>query len=132
MAPAEYAALFHAPLLYDDRELTRALIEARTPRPERADTLASAPAISIAAGGVIPGPVAAGLALPPAGTVVRRNPLYVDGAVRWPSERYAKEYGGLATYPMQAAGPESAVAGSDPQLEELVRRRVLLDLPASW
>ena len=65
------------------------------------------------------------------GTALRRNPLYADAMICWPSERYAAEYGELATYPLQSAGPERAVAG-DQAIEELVRRRVLLDLPASW
>jgi hypothetical protein len=51
--------------------------------------------------------------------------------IRWPSERYAKEYGEVATYPLEAAGPECGVAG-DRAIEDLVRRRVLLDLPPSW
>ena len=46
LAPAEYAALFHAALLYDDRELTSALVDARTPRPEHAHALAAARAMS--------------------------------------------------------------------------------------
>jgi hypothetical protein len=51
--------------------------------------------------------------------------------ISWPSQRYATEYGPLATYPLRADGPERALAG-DPAVEQLVRRRVLLDLPASW
>ena len=41
------------------------------------------------------------------------------------------EYGALATYPRGVIGPEVAVAGS-PEVDALARRRVLLDLPASW
>ncbi|HYZ33455.1 MAG TPA: methyltransferase domain-containing protein, partial [Crenalkalicoccus sp.] len=33
LPPSDYAALFDAPLLYDDRELTLALVESRAPRP---------------------------------------------------------------------------------------------------
>ena len=130
LAPSEYAALFEATLLYDDAELTRALVEARAPVPASAEALAEAPAISLACGAERPHAVAAGLAMPAQGAELRRNPLYCDGAVEWPSERYRLEYGGLATYPLYAEAPERAIAG--PETEALARRRVLLDLPARW
>ena len=130
MPPAAYAALFGTPLLYDDRELTAALVEARTPRPVSVDALATAPAISLAAGAGAPRAVTRHLALPPPGTVLRRNPLYHGGQVQWPSPRYEAEYAPLATYPLHADGPETAVAG--PATDSLARRRILLDLPARW
>lgn len=132
LPPAGYAALFGAPLLYDDRELTAALIEARAPAPASAAALAGVQAVSVAAGAGAPRAVTGGLALPPAGAVLRRNPLYDGGRICWPSERYATEYGPLATYPMEFSGPEIAVAGADAAIDALARRRVLLDLPASW
>ncbi len=134
LSPADYAALFASPALYDDRELTDALIEARAPRPASAVSLAGAPAVSIASVSAAdaPRPVVNGLALPPPGTMLRRNPLYDGARIRWPSERYAAEYGPLATYPVEASGPETAVTGSDPEVDALARRRVLLDLPATW
>ncbi len=130
--PAAYAALFGAPLLYDDLELTRALIESRAPRPTSAGDLAAAAAISLATPPAAPREVAGGLAMPPAGAALRRNPLYDGDVIRWPSERYRKEYGPLATYPLHAAGPERATAGADRAIDALARRRVLLDLPPSW
>lgn len=132
MPPAGYAALFGAPLLYDDRELTASLIEGRAPRPATSAALAGAPAVAMAAGTALPRPVSGGLAVPPPGTALRRNPLYAGTDVRWPSERYEREYGPLATYPMHADGPDSAVAGSDAATDALARCRVLLDLPAAW
>ena len=132
MAPETYAALFGTPLLYDDRELTAALVEARAPRTVEADALVAAPAVSLAVGTGAPRAVEGRLALPPPGAALRRNPLYEGGRVRWPSERYEAEYGPLATYPLQADGPEVAVAGADPATDALARRRVLVDLPASW
>jgi SAM-dependent methyltransferase len=132
LTPDGYAALFEAPLLYDDRELTAALIEARAPRPARAAELAGAAAVSLASGAGVPRAVAGGLALPSPGAALRRNPLYRDGRIRFPSERYAAEYGPLVTYPADAEGPESAIAGSAPAIDELARRRVLLDLPRAW
>ena len=132
LAPAEYAALFGAPLLYDDRELTAALVEGRAPVPGAAAAVADAPAVAMAAGAGVPRPVLGGLAVPPPGAKLRRNPLYANATIRWPSERYEREYGPLVTYPMRAEGPEHAVAGIDPATDRLARRRVLLDLPASW
>ncbi len=132
LAPAEYAALFGAPLLYDDRELTAALVEGRAPVPGTAAAIADAPAVAMAAGTGTPHPVLGGLAVPPPGANLRRNPLYGSAKIRWPSERYEREYGPLVTYPMHVEGPEHAVAGADPATDRLARRRVLLDLPASW
>ena len=132
LEPGAYAALFDTPLLYDDRELTAALVDGRAPRPASANELATAPAVSMAAAAAAPRVLAGGLAMPQAGVVLRRNPLYQDGQIRWPSERYEKEYGPLATYPAEAAGPTEAIAGTDPAIDDLARRRVLLDLPARW
>ena len=132
LAPAEYAALFGTPLLYDDRELTAALVEARAPGSAAAHELAGAPAIALATGLGGPRPVTAGLAMPPPGTALRRNPLYSGAEIQWPSERYRTEYGALATYPLQGEMPDRAVAGADPVIEELTRRRALLDLPSQW
>ena len=64
--------------------------------------------------------------------MLRRNPLYAGHGIHWPSERYEREYGPLATYPMRADAPEQAVAGADAAIDGLARRRVLLDLPQQW
>jgi len=136
LAPGEYAALFDGvATLYDDRELTAALVESRPPRPAPAEGLAQASAVALAAGVAateIPNPIAGGLAVPPPGTRLRRNPLYEAGAIRWPSERYEREYGPLATYPMRADAPAEAIAGADPAVDALARCRVLVDLPDRW
>ena len=129
LTPGGYAALFPGAPMYDDRELTAALVGARAPVAALPEALAGVPAVSIGAG--VARPVLGGLALPEAGAALRRNPIYEGDAVRWPSERYATEYGGLVTYPERAVGPMTAVAGT-PGTEELVRRRVLLDLPPQW
>ena len=131
LPPAAYAGLFENAVLYDDFELTQALVDARAPVPAAAAALGKAAAVSLAYRAPAPKPVTCGLGMPAAGTPLRRNPLYAEGMIVWPSKRYATEYGELATYPLQAAGPERAIAG-DKAIEELVRRRVLLDLPASW
>jgi hypothetical protein len=128
--PAGYAALFPAPVLFDDRELTTALIEARAPRPSA--SLASAPAIALTVGAGRSGAAMGGVADPPPGTPLRRNPLYVGGRVAWPSERYAVEYGPLATYPASTDAPAEARAGANAAVDALARRRVLVDLPERW
>ncbi len=66
--------------------------------------------------------VLGGLAMPPAGAPLRRNPLYDGMHIRWPSARYQTEYGALATYPAEASGPLEAVAGSGPEVDALARR----------
>ena len=131
LPPAGYAALFGTPLLYDDAELTHALVEARAPVPATASGLHGAAAVSLAAGSGVPCPVTGGLAMPLAGTALRRNPLYVGDSVAWPSSRYETEYGPLATYPLTYTGPHEATAG-EPGAETSVRRRALVDLPARW
>lgn len=130
--PAGYARLFDRPLCYDDRELTAALVESRAPRPVAPALLDTAPAVSFASGTAAPAPVVGGVAMPPDGAALRRNPLYQGSAIAWPSERYAMEYAKLVTYPPQPTGPETAVAGHDAAIDELARCRVLLDLPRAW
>ena len=131
LEPATYAAMFPAPDLFDDRELTAALIERRAPVPVTARELADAPAVALAMGTARPGVASGPLTEPTRGAVLRRNPLYVDGAIRWPSERYAAEYGGLATYPARSHAPETARAG-DPATDASARCRELVDLPERW
>lgn len=132
LSPGGYAELFGAPMIYDDRELTQALVEARMPVPGSVETIAKAPAVALATGAGAPRRLSGGLTMPPVGTTLRRNPLYAGLDVRWPSERYQHEYGALATYPLQSDAPEHAVAGADLATDQLARRRVLLDLPEQW
>ena len=131
LSPAEYAALFGDPVLYDDADLTRALLEARVPRPVGADALGQVAAVSLAAPAGAARAVEGGLSMPAGGTVLRRNPLYVDGAIAWPSPRYQAEYGPLASYPPRTDAPERAVMG-ERGTEEWARTRVMLDLPDRW
>jgi 2-polyprenyl-3-methyl-5-hydroxy-6-metoxy-1,4-benzoquinol methylase len=128
----EMAALLPDATLYDDAELTRALVEARAPRPAEADALHGAEAFAAVAGpGLCPPREVGRLALPRPGTVLRRNPLYDEaGRIAWPSERYAREYGPRATYPPGTAQPEIAVLA--PATAEAARRRELIDLPERW
>jgi hypothetical protein len=128
------AALLPDAVLYEDAELTAALVEARAPlrghRSRRWRVSRPSPPSRARASGPAR-PVAGQLALPPAGAALRRNPLYgEDGRLSWPSERYGREYGPRATYPARAGVPESAVLG--PHTAEAARRRELLDLPERW
>lgn len=125
--------LFPNGVIYDDAELTHALADARTPLPAEARDLTGAKAFSVACGPNLvrpPRPIGGVLALPPKGAELRRNPLYQNGRIAWPSERYAAEYGPRATFPERSTAPERAVF--DPSLTEASRRRELVDLPERW
>ncbi len=118
---AEYAGLLGTDLLYDDDELTRSLLEHRPPVPALPAALEQSEAVALVSGDrLAPAPVDLGEPLPP----LRVNPLYVDGALRWPSERYATEYGPRSTY-LPPRLP-------DPLPADAARRRVLVDLPEAW
>ena len=132
LEPANYAALFPAPDLFDDRELTAALVEMRVPRKATIAGLTDAPAVALAVGTCAPGVAAGRLTTPPAGAKLRRNPLYAGREIRWPSDRYEREYGPLATYPMVSDAPDDAMAGEDAATDVYARRRELVDLPDRW
>ncbi len=130
---AEMAALFPEATLYEDAELTRSLVEGRSPHAVGAVELARVEAFAAAEGpGLAPaGAVTGILALPREGAALRRNPLYgLDGRIAWPSERYAMEYAERATYPAQTRAPERAVLG--PRTAAAARRRELVELPERW
>ncbi|ONF50380.1 class I SAM-dependent methyltransferase [Methylobacterium radiotolerans] len=137
----EIAELFPDALVYDDAELTRALVEARAPGPQEPAALRTCEAFSVVCGpGMRPAPRALvdGLTLPKPGTVLRLNPLYApdgDGyVVRWPSERYEAEYGPRATYPLHSPGPETLTFDEslDAPETQRVRVREFVDLPERW
>ncbi|RBY79645.1 class I SAM-dependent methyltransferase [Geodermatophilus sp. TF02-6] len=121
LTPEGYAAVLGTDLLYDDAELTAALLAGRPPRPAAATDLHESEAVALVAGDPrSPAPVDLGEPLGP----LRRNPLYVDGVLRWPSERYAAEYGPRSGY-LPARWP-------DPLPADAARRRLLVDLPEAW
>ena len=85
---SDVAALFPDGVVYDDAELTRALIESRAPRPEHPEALRHVEAFSVAAGpGLVRSPRAltGGLAMPPRDAPLRLNPLFRDLAHGAPS-----------------------------------------------
>ncbi len=143
----ELAALFPGAVAYDDAELTRALVEARAPEPRPLGALRRVEAFALASGGE-PRRLDGGYAMPPEGAALRMNPLYLavdtepdlallpsrgEGQglpvlqIRFPSERYAAEYGPLATYPTAFVEPACAAAR-----DAAVRCRALVDLPERW
>ncbi len=132
LPPAGYAALFPGCSLYDDRELTAALIGQRAPRAVPSSALEDAAALALAWQAGEAGPAAGPLTQPETGRLLRRNPLYHGGQIVWPSERYASEYGPLATYPARTDAPETARAGEAAEIDAMARARVLLDLPDRW
>ena len=132
MSAGALAGLFPDGTFYDDAELTRALVEARAPRPQAPDALAAVEAFSLAIGDALPPrPVVAGIALPPLGAALRKNPLYGDDdRISWPSERYREEYAPRATYPEHSQAPRTA--RRVPATEAVARARELVDLPERW
>lgn len=134
-----YAALLDDPTLYDDAELTLALLDDRPPRPSASSELRSVAAVALV-GGARGERVSAGrLALAPASARLRLNPL-LDRATlepRWPSERYEAEYAAESRHlyepRVDRTAVDRALAGArDAETDDLVRRRILLDLPESW
>ncbi len=177
----EVADLFPDGLVYDDAELTAALVDARAPVPRAPADLRGAEAFAVAAGPGLsrePRAVEGGYALPPAGATLAVNPLYAapaqdesllplgekgtaradggvsslgtpsppsSGAARhllpsrgeglasdglritFPSDRYAAEYGPLATYPRTFVAPVDDASRAD-----AIRCRALVDLPERW
>ncbi len=130
---AEYAALAHASVLYDDAELTRAFLEARSPVAQTSAALAGCTALSwIDGGGAAEATPSRQIDFtqPVPGATLRLNPLLAGGGLApvWPSARYAEEYGPASGYlSREALEPLTPVATA-----ELARRRVLLDLPPRW
>ena len=61
---------------------------------------------------------------------LRRNPLCANGAVRWPSTRYAEEYGGRVTFACNQNLPDAVRMA--PEWTAAARRRELIDLPERW
>jgi hypothetical protein len=131
--PADIEKLFPRGVVYDDAELTRALVASRAPEPAAPRDLARVEAFSLVFGPGLhckPHALDGGLALPPPGAALRRNPLYKGALVEWPTDRYRREYQPRATYPLRTDAPEFAV--SCPAVAQAARRRELVDLPERW
>lgn len=130
---ADIETLFPRGVVYDDSELARALVESRAPEPAQPRRLRHAQAFSLVFGPGLhckPHALGGGLALPPEGAPLRRNPLYDGSLIRWPTDRYREEFQPRATYPLRTEAPEAAVSG--PAVAQAARRRELVDLPERW
>jgi SAM-dependent methyltransferase len=120
VAAGEYARLLGTSLAYDDHELTRALLEQRPPVPTQPSALERSEAVALVAGDPLHR-APADLSVPVG--PLRLNPLYRDGVLTWPSERYEQEYGPRSSYLPPHA---------EPLPQDAARRRVLVDLPEHW
>ena len=130
MTLGEVEALFGSAVLYDDAMLTRAGVDGSVPR--AGGDLAIVEAFAVACGPAIGPPRAAcgPLSRPADGRVLRRNPLCHDGSPRWPSPRYAEEYGPRATYSCDTSMPKEVTMA--PQWAAAAARRDYVDLPERW
>lgn len=116
---AEWRALFPQASCYDEGELLAALVEARAPGPADWPAGPEIEAWSLVEGGRAPRSLRGGLALPDESATLRPNPLLGEDGPRWPSNRYAGEYGPRSTW--------AQATGGDP-----IRTRRLVDLPERW
>jgi SAM-dependent methyltransferase len=142
VSAAEIDELFPDGLVYDDDDLTRAMLERRAPSPRKPQDLTGCEAFSVVAGPGMrpaPRPVIDGITVPRPGRTLRLNPLFVseggaEHAIRWPSERYEAEYAARATYPSTYAGSDSLDWQGDLDSPEAdrVRDRTYVDLPERW
>ncbi len=132
LSAARLRELFPDALAYADEELTAALLGGRAPRPATDAELAGTEAFAVAEGPGLAPPLAlsGGVALPPPGAELRRNPLYEGAEIRFPSDRYAAEYGPRAPYRPRTDAPERATL--DDATAHWARRRELVHLPERW
>ncbi|MDQ1033791.1 SAM-dependent methyltransferase [Streptomyces sp. V3I8] len=138
--PDGWRSLLPGALCYDDADLTRALLEQRVPQPRTAAELAGSEAVALVATPPPPagyGPFAPDRPVP--GRPLRPNPLYHDGVLRWPGDRWRDEYGpGAAAYlPDRVDLSPGLLADARAgrltcEVTALARCRVLLDLPERW
>ncbi len=149
VAVDEYRLLFDRPLLYDDYELSRSVIEKRRPQTNSAEELKKSSAIALVQEKRNRRDVREypSFEMPLPNRPCQLNPLLrgaagqILSAPNFPSERYQQEYAELSNYLCLNAEELSLVEeinGSvnnwtaDETLTNLVRRRIFLDLPESW
>lgn len=130
LTPQDLADLLPGAELYDDADLVLEQVQGVVARPRSPRELAAAVTVSA----VWHGPDARqqtgpDLAVPAGQRTLRTNPLYVDGVLRWPSDRYAADYADRSGY-LPAELPDPAALERD--RATWARRRVLLDLPEAW
>ena len=149
-----YAALFadeNAPIcFYDDAELTRSAVENRAPKTQTVEELSETAAIDLVFRSAKNDKSVnrrESFLVPTAKRKLQINPLLFgdDGEIlgepHYPSERYKNEYAALSGY-LKLSAPEIDLLKKthfanddwkrDEKFIELMRRRVLLDLPENW
>lgn len=138
--PAGWSALLPGAVCYDDADLTGAALTGTRPPARTTGSLADCEAMAVVG---VPAPSAGygprSVDRPVSGRPLRRNPLYVDGVLRWPGERWRAEYGPAARAYLPDRVDLSRTVLADaragrltPEVVDLARRRVLLDLPERW
>ncbi|MEJ2888577.1 class I SAM-dependent methyltransferase [Actinomycetospora aeridis] len=121
--PEAWAALLPGASCYGEEELTAATLERRLPRSAAAEDLADTEAVALARDALAAPDDA--LLDPAPGADLRPNPLYADGARRWPNDVWADEYGPRAATYLPPTWP-------DPLPPDAAARRLLVDLPGAW
>lgn len=140
----DYAALFDGAIFYDDAELTAAFTENRAPQAQEIEQLEKTEAVSLAVSSVRQNISEISFRAADTNENLRINPLLLDEAGKvcrqphYPSERYRDEYAALSAYlnlsaqeseKLQNFAPKSL---SEKEIENFMRRRILLDLPEKW
>lgn len=122
--PAKSAEEWHAVLpeaqVYDETELRGALLDGRKPIPSSFEDDPAVEAWSVVEPAMPPCWAYGKLSMPDEKSKLRSNPLLMGERVKWPSDRYAKEYGATATW-------THADASTPPE-----RDRRLVHLPERW
>jgi hypothetical protein len=142
--PESWAALLPAAELFDDLELTAAWLGSRRPRSRPPGELAEAAAVALVGPGRRAAPPRR-VGWPTPGRRLRLNPLLQMGCgdpapltLRWPSDRYRAEYAPISGYLDGATLSHDALARAaagrlgDADVAELLRRRIVIDLPEHW
>jgi SAM-dependent methyltransferase len=148
LAMSGYAALVPGAAFYDDAAVARAALAGSAPAsvsPEQLEDVAAVAFVSPAPRRPAPTATGSPFSVPPPAARLRLNPLLnaepgdpAPISVRWPSRRYEQEYAALSDYLRDVpALPRCLVEDGgdvrmDAGVEELARRRVLLDLPEAW
>ncbi len=147
--PSEYASLLPGCVTYDDAELSRSFWSSHPAIPRGLADLSDREALALAWGPpgwtADPWPGKRPLGMPLSGMPLHMNPmLAVEGGVlrpRWPSPRFEAEYAAESVYLEGHSVPPRetlrlATLGTvdldDPEVDRLLRHRVLLDLPERW
>lgn len=139
LSVAEYLRVLEPDHCYDDAALTSAALDGTAPVPAGGTELAQAQAVAFVRGADAPYATVAFCA-PRPGTVLHVNPLIAPDGPRWPNTKFEREFTDGWAYLREFARPRDGVvaaalagaAGSDPEVDDLARKRVLIDLPDAW